>query len=103
VEQQPGSTGRQRATRATSTTTPTKTTETTIPAKPIARWLGKNRYSVSSRTTPRCIHEIDTYHLTCTCPAGQWSKRCWALGLVLSYEHWRKNEIGTALRYARTG
>jgi hypothetical protein len=77
-------------------TTPTPTSTTTLPATPIVRWLGKTHYTVTSRTTPGRVHTIDTYHLTCTCPAGQWGKRCWALAVALQYEAWRRYQQAQA-------
>ena len=39
------------------------------------------------------MHHVDTYHLSCTCEAGRWGKRCWALTAALHVEAWRRHEL----------
>jgi hypothetical protein len=70
--------------------------EPKVPEKPVVRWLGGTHYSVSSRTRPGRVHHVDTYHLTCSCEAGSWGKRCHALHTALLYEAWRRNEQSKA-------
>src|SRR5205809_5974841 len=58
--------------------------------KPKVRYLGRTSYTVESRTRPGHVHHVDTYRLTCTCEAGRFGKRCWALVAALGYEDWRR-------------
>jgi hypothetical protein len=67
--------------------------EQKVPEKPIVRWLGGNHYFVSSRTRPGHGHHIDTFYLTCSCDAGRYSRRCWALRIALLYEEYRKGQL----------
>ena len=36
---------------------------------------------------------LDTFRLTCSCEAGQYNRRCWALALAITYEQWRRHEM----------
>jgi hypothetical protein len=74
----------------------TRTSSTTASYKPKVRHIAGTQYTVQSRTRPDHIHEIDTYRLTCTCEAGRWGKRCWALATALQYEAYRKHEMARA-------
>ena len=56
----------------------------------------RNAYDVQSRTRPNHVHHVDTYHLTCTCEAGRWGKRCWAMAAALQFEAWRRHEQAKA-------
>jgi hypothetical protein len=76
----------------TSSTSPT----TTPTYKPKVRYKGGTRYDVQSRTRPDHMHHVDTYRLTCTCEAGRWGKRCWAMAAALQFEAWRKHELAKA-------
>jgi hypothetical protein len=76
--------------------TRTKNSSTTPTYKPTIRYKGGTRYDVQSRTRPDHIHYVDTYRLTCTCEAGPWGKRCWALAAALQFEAWRKHELARA-------
>src|SRR5438093_186392 len=79
-EQQPRKTG-------------TMTPQTPTTSKPKIRYLGHTQYTVESRTRPGHIHHVDTYRLTCTCEAGKYGKRCWALVAALGYEDWRRRQL----------
>ena len=63
---------------------------------PKVRYKGGTRYDVQSRTRPDHMHHVDTYRLTCTCEAGRWGKRCWAMAAALQFEAWRKHELAKA-------
>jgi hypothetical protein len=78
---------------ATRTSTSSTTTTT---YKPKVRHISGTQYTVQSRTRRDHIHEIDTYRLTCSCEAGRWGKRCWALAAALQYESYRKYEMAKA-------
>jgi hypothetical protein len=80
---------------ATRTRT-SSTTTTTTSYKPAIRYRGGTRYDVQSRTRPDHVHAVDTYRLTCTCEAGRWGKRCWAMAAALQFEAWRKHELAKA-------
>jgi hypothetical protein len=79
---------------ATRTRTSSMTTSPSY--KPTIRFCGGTRYDVQSRTRPDHIHHVDTYRLTCTCEAGRWGKRCWALTAALHFEGWRRHELAKA-------
>src|SRR5918912_268498 len=68
----------------------TPQTSTTTQPKPKIRYLGRTSYTVESRTRPGHTHYVDTYRLTCTCEAGRYGKRCWALVAALGYEDRRR-------------
>jgi hypothetical protein len=68
-------------------------TPTTPSYKPTIRFQGGTRYDVQSRTRPERVHHVDTYHLTCTCEAGRYGKRCWAMAAALQYEAWRRHAL----------
>jgi hypothetical protein len=75
----------------------TETPATTMTtSKPRIRYHGHTHYSVSSRTRPGHVHHINTLNLTCSCEAGQKGRRCWALGIALQYEAWRRHEQARA-------
>jgi hypothetical protein len=76
-----------------ATRTRTSSTTTTPSYKPTIRFIGGTRYDVQSRTRPDHMHHVDTYHLSCTCEAGRWGKRCWALTAALHVEAWRRHEL----------
>jgi hypothetical protein len=77
--------------------TRTKTSSTTTPTyKPAIRYRGGTQYDVQSRTRPDHIHHVDTYRLTCTCEAGKWGKRCWAMAAALQFEAWRRHALAKA-------
>jgi hypothetical protein len=63
--------------------------------------MGGTRYDVQSRTRPDHFHNVDTYRLTCTCEAGRWGKRCWAMAAALQLEAYRKHELAKAGAAAR--
>jgi hypothetical protein len=69
---------------------------TTTSYKPRIRHIAGTRYDVQSRTRPDHIHHVDTYRLTCTCEAGSFGKRCWAMAAALQFEAWRKHELAKA-------
>ena len=71
-------------------------TPTTSSYKTTIRFQGGTRYDVQSRTRPERVHHVDTYHLTCTCEAGRYGKRCWAMAAALQYEAWRRHELAKA-------
>jgi hypothetical protein len=73
-----------------------QTSTTQQPAKPKIRYLGRTSYSVESRTRADHMHYVDTYRLTCTCEAGKYGKRCWALVAALGYEDWRRRQQAQA-------
>jgi hypothetical protein len=79
-----------------ATRTKKSSTTTTPTYKPAIRFRGGTRYAVQSRTRPDHMHEVDTYRLSCTCEAGRWGKRCWALAAALQFEAWRKHEMAKA-------
>ena len=79
-----------------ATRSKTSSTTTTTTYKPKVRHIAGTQYTVQSRTRPDHIHEIDTYRLTCTCEAGRWGKRCWALAAALQFEAYRKHEMAKA-------
>jgi hypothetical protein len=81
------------ATLATRTKTSSKTT---TGYKPTIRYRGGTQYAVQSRTRPDHLHHVDTYRLTCTCEAGGWGKRCWAMAAALQFEAWRRHELAKA-------
>jgi hypothetical protein len=81
---------------ATTTRTSSKTKKSSQSSptyKPTIRYKGGTRYDVQSRTRPEHMHHVDTYHLTCTCEAGRWGKRCWAMAAALQFEAWRRHEL----------
>jgi hypothetical protein len=79
-----------------------QTTTHQQPAKPKIRYLGRTSYRVESRTRPGHMHHVDTYRLTCTCEAGTYGRRCWALVAALGYEDWRRwQQAQTAASAAR--
>jgi hypothetical protein len=77
-------------------TVATRTSSTTSTYKPTIRCISGTRYDVQSRTRPDHMHHVDTYRLACTCEAGRWGKRCWALAAALQYEAYRKHELAKA-------
>jgi hypothetical protein len=81
--------------------TRTSSTTSTASFKPKVRHIAGTQYTVQSRTRPDHIHEIDTYRLSCTCEAGRWGKRCWALAAALQFEAYRKHELAKAQAAAR--
>src|SRR5918911_2553868 len=86
----------QPAARLARTGDPTMATSTTPSYKPTIRFQGGTRYDVQSRTRPERVHHVDTYDLTCTCEAGRYSKRCWAVAAALQYDAWRRHELAKA-------
>jgi hypothetical protein len=82
-------------------TTSSKTTATTTSYKPTIRYKGGTQYEVQSRTRPDHTHHVDAYRLTCTCKAGRWGKRCWAMAAALQFEAYRKHELAKAAAAAR--
>jgi hypothetical protein len=82
---------------ATRTRTSSSSSSTTTASyKPTIRYRGGTQYDVQSRTRPAHMHHVDTYRLTCTCEAGRWGKRCWAMAAALQFEAWRKHEMAKA-------
>lgn len=79
-----------------ATSTKTKTSSTTTTYKPRIRYITGTQYDVQSRTRPDHVHEVDTYRLTCTCEAGRWGRRCWAMAAALQFEAWRRHELAKA-------
>jgi hypothetical protein len=49
------------------------------------------------------MHYVDTYRLTCTCEAGRYGKRCWALVAALGYEDWRRRQQAQAAAHRPAG
>jgi PAS domain-containing protein len=49
------------------------------------------------------MHYVDTYGLTCTCEAGRYGKRCWALVAALGYEDWRRRQQAQAAHFYLDG
>ena len=76
--------------------TRTSSTTSTVTYKPRIRYITGTQYDVQSRTRPDHIHHVDTYRLTCTCEAGSYGKRCWAMAAALQYEAYRKHELAKA-------
>lgn len=58
--------------------------------------LGLKRRTLSPPQRPGHMHHVDTYRLTCTCEAGRYGKRCWALVAALGYEDWRRRQAAQA-------
>jgi hypothetical protein len=84
-------------TPSTTITTATTTTTTTItPSKPRIRVLSPNRYLVESQSQPGIGRQVDTLHLRCSCPAGQYRRRCRHLILALAYDEWRRRQRAAA-------